>query len=357
MSRISFDVPGIPDQGTVESRVRRQRILHLGLIGLAVGLISTLHFSLGTTATQAHTLHVVLRSLYVLPIIGTGIWFGLRGAMVAVVVISTIYGSHVFMAWRDSLTENTSQAAMIALYVVIGVVAGGLSSLEDRQRRARERLEARMQRDLIVGGLETLSRALKWRDPETQRHSESVARLAVAVAQKLRLSREQVERLYLAARVHDIGKIGVRDDVLLKPSELSPDERRAIEKHPEVAADLLRSISGTADLASIVVAHHECPDGSGYPRGLTGDQIPTEARILRVADVYCALSEDRPYQASLERQRVLSLMRGMNGSRLDSEALQALLTVLDLEQEPVNCFEPGAPMHQKDSHGTRSASV
>lgn len=298
------------------------------LIVVAVALISGLHFTVGTTTVEAHAYHVILRSLFVLPIIGAAVWFRLRGALLAAFSVSMIYGVHVMTTWRGSLVENMSQTAMIAMYLVIGCVAGGLSDLEDRQRRARQVLEMRMQRDTTINALEMLSRALKWRDSYTQRHSESVADLAVTIGRELRMTPSQLDRIRLAARVHDIGKIGVRDDVLLKPGKLSQVDKQALERHPEVAADILRSIPGTVELASIVVAHHECPDGTGYPRGLRGDQIPPEAHVVRTADVYCAITEDRPYQSGLEMERALSLMDQLRGSKLDAQALTALASVL-----------------------------
>jgi HD-GYP domain-containing protein (c-di-GMP phosphodiesterase class II) len=133
--------------------------------------------------------------------------------------------------------------------------------------------------------------------------------------------------LRLAALVHDVGKIGVRDDVLFKPAELTSDERAPVERHPSIAAEILRPIRGAEDVAEIVLCHHECPDGSGYPRGLTADRIPEEAKALRVADVFAALVEARPYKVAIGASEATSRMRLLTG-KLDARWMSALERVI-----------------------------
>jgi HD-GYP domain-containing protein (c-di-GMP phosphodiesterase class II) len=142
----------------------------------------------------------------------------------------------------------------------------------------------------------------------------------------------------LASLMHDLGKIGVRDDVLLKADRLTPEERSRIQRHPLLAAEILRPMQGTADIAEIVLAHHECPDGSGYPRGLRGDQIPLEARILRVADVFSALTDARVYKPGMDSSQAIDRMLEMSRTKLDAEAMQALRSVL---REPESDRSPG----------------
>lgn len=208
-----------------------------------------------------------------------------------------------------------------------------MSSLERRQRLARQAAEEQMHREILVNSLEGLSGALKCRDSYTQEHSENVASLSAAVAAELSMPSESIDQLKLAARVHDIGKIGVRDDVLLEPGKLSVDERRALEDHPDVAAAILGAIPGTARIADIVRSHHECPDGSGYPRGLRGDNIPTEARILRVADMYSALTEDRPYHTGVGSSEAMSMIEELRGAEVDGWAADGLRRVI-LQSKP-----------------------
>ncbi len=124
--------------------------------------------------------------------------------------------------------------------------------------------------------------------------------------------------------MHDIGKIGVRDDVLFKPDDLTPEERAKVERHPALAAEILRPIHGAEPIAEIVLSHHECPDGSGYPRGLRGEEIPIEARILRAADVFSALTDARPYKASMDDERAIEWMQAAGGTKLDPASVAAL---------------------------------
>jgi HD-GYP domain-containing protein (c-di-GMP phosphodiesterase class II) len=114
----------------------------------------------------------------------------------------------------------------------------------------------------------------------------------------------------------------------LKAGSLTPEERSRIERHPLLAAEILRPIQGTAEIVEIVLAHHECPDGSGYPRGLRGGEIPLEARILRVADVFSALTDARVYKPGMDTSQALDRMLKMSGTKLDAETVQTLRSVL-----------------------------
>jgi HD-GYP domain-containing protein (c-di-GMP phosphodiesterase class II) len=117
--------------------------------------------------------------------------------------------------------------------------------------------------------------------------------------------------------------------VLLKPHELSEEELATIKQHPVIAAEILRPIRGANEIADIVLAHHECPDGSGYPRGSKGDQIPLEARIVRVADVLASLVEERPYKQSMETKQAMAIMKELAGSKLDADTARILQQLVD----------------------------
>jgi putative nucleotidyltransferase with HDIG domain len=181
---------------------------------------------------------------------------------------------------------------------------------------------------LLLAAVEHFSSALHWRDTYTQRHCEQVSRIAEALAQALGLDPHRVELTRLAGKLHDIGKIGIRDDILLKTGSLSEDEREAIRQHPMVAFDMLRHIEGAEQIATIVLAHHERPDGKGYPKGLSGAEIPFEAQIVAVADVFSALIEDRSYHQGMALDRVIHLMTGMKGTQLNVDIVMALFRLL-----------------------------
>jgi putative nucleotidyltransferase with HDIG domain len=217
---------------------------------------------------------------------------------------------------------------MVVMFGIVGAVAGALVDQQARERRRGLEVERRAQRAAIVQGIAGLSSALGFRDTYTQQHSERVADLAVAVGRRLGMDPERLELLRLAALVHDIGKIGIADDILFKPDELTADERAAIERHPSVAAQILASISGTDEIANIVLGHHESPDGRGYPRGLTASEIPPEAAALRVADVFAALTDKRAYKPAMGPEAALASMLALRDVKFDGRSLDALQEVL-----------------------------
>jgi HD-GYP domain-containing protein (c-di-GMP phosphodiesterase class II) len=145
------------------------------------------------------------------------------------------------------------------------------------------------------------------------------------------LPRSETEQIRTASVMHDVGKVAVADEVLLKPGPLDADERHQMERHAEIGYEVLRASEGPLMqlAASIAWAHHERFDGNGYPRGLSRDEIPQEARIVAVADVFDALTHDRVYRPALPLDEVLAIMGESRGSHLDPDALDPLLESLD----------------------------
>ncbi len=247
----------------------------------------------------------------------------LPGGVASATPVGGLYFIHILVSWPNQPMENVNQYAMIAVYLLVGAVAG---HLVERERRAH--------REIVLDGIASLSSALGFRDEYTQEHSERVARLAAEIATRRGISGERLEALRLAALMHDVGKIGVPDDILLKPGDLTAEERARVERHPAVASEILRPIPGARRIADIVLCHHECPDGSGYPRGLTADQIPIEARILRVADVFSALMDIRSYKPPMGRIDALKHMRDMGAGKLDARILHDLEAIVSEGDEP-----------------------
>lgn len=303
-------------------------------LALAIGVVAVVHSIVPVGTHPLHVVHVVLAALYFVPIAAPAVWFGTRGGLAASAAAAGLYLLHSARASSGQPMENANQVATAALFVWFGVVTGILARMRDAERAARFASERRAQRAGSIQAIASLATALGFRDEGTRDHSERVAELVVRVAARLGWSGEPLEALRLAALVHDVGKIGVRDDVLLKPAALGPEERQRIERHPAIAAEILRPISGAEEIARIVVAHHEVPDGSGYPRGATGAEIPDGAHILRVADVYCALRESRSYKEPLGPGDALRAMQALAGSKLDVRAFEALRAVVVREAAP-----------------------
>lgn len=300
------------------------------LIALSVVIITLAHFILGRTTHLRHVFHIVLGGTYLLPIVAAAFWFGIRGAVAASGGITLLYYAHIRISWPNQPMENANQFAMIAVYWFVAIVAGLLVRLRDREHAARLEAERQAEREAVIEGLAGLSNALQARDEYTREHSEHVSQLAQEIGKRLGLPPDRLELLRLAGLVHDIGKIGVRDDILLKPHELTADERAAIERHPIVAAEILRPIRGAKEIAEIVLAHHECPDGSGYPYGRKGEEIPLEAHILRVADVFASLRERRPYKSAMDQAEVMAILDGLAGSKLHPESVCVLQSSVSL---------------------------
>jgi putative nucleotidyltransferase with HDIG domain len=175
--------------------------------------------------------------------------------------------------------------------------------------------------------LETLMHALEAKDPQTRLHSERVAEIARDLARKVKNGDEAyAQAVYRAARLHDIGKIGIPEFVLLKPGPLSPAEREAIEKHPEFGAEMLKPGAKVAFeplVYNIILYHHERWDGRGYPKRLAGHEIPEEARIVSLADAYEAMTAGRPYRKAKSPEEALREVQEMSGIQFDPRLVEA----------------------------------
>jgi diguanylate cyclase (GGDEF)-like protein len=215
--------------------------------------------------------------------------------------------------------------------------ASALNEVSRRRRPDHERQLATALR---------LAEALDIRDAGTAAHSQTVGRYAEATARALGMSSERCERVRYAGMVHDVGKIGVPDSILCKPGALIPAEEAEMRKHPEIGARILAG-SELSDISAWVVAHHERPDGAGYPLGMKRDDIPLEAQILAVADAYEAMTNDRPFRTALPEVTAQNeLIRGV-GRQFDAAVVHAFLSVVapdEWSQGPVaERPVPGSP--------------
>lgn len=194
-------------------------------------------------------------------------------------------------------------------------------------RRAQRQLREVAAQDLVI----RLSRIAESRDPDTGKHIERMAFYARIIAARLGLGPEIEERIFLAAPMHDIGKVAIPDHILLKPGRLTPQEQDIMRTHPlRGAAFLMDTELPLLKMAhDIALGHHEKYDGSGYPRGLAGEAIPIAARIVAVADVFDALTSSRPYKPAWETRRALDFMREQRGLHFDPVVLDAFLAGLD----------------------------
>ena len=193
-------------------------------------------------------------------------------------------------------------------------------------RRASSELEI-AQKEMV----KRLSMAVEYRDEDTGAHIERIGRLSTMLAEQVGMDPEWCARLTLAAPLHDVGKVAIPDAILLKPGPLTPEQRAIVETHAEEGYRLLRgSSSSVLDLAaSIALSHQEKWDGSGYPRGLAGESIPLEGRIVAIADVFDALTTDRIYRKAFPVEEAVKMMREQRGKHFDPVLLDAFWEVLD----------------------------
>lgn len=198
-----------------------------------------------------------------------------------------------------------------------------LDAVREADGAAREQLAAAM----------LLAETLDLRDVGTARHSETVGRYAEQIARALGWDLPRVERVRAAGILHDIGKLGISDAILHKPGRLEPHEWDEMRRHPELGARILEH-ANLRDIAGWVLAHHERVDGAGYPRGLAGDDIPAESRILAVADAYEAMTADRPYRRALPEAEARAELLGGAGAQFDARVVEAFLGVLAAEPVP-----------------------
>jgi putative nucleotidyltransferase with HDIG domain len=179
------------------------------------------------------------------------------------------------------------------------------------------------------------SKALETRDPYTFGHSEQVTEHSVAIAKEMGLDEEQIFRVERAAILHDIGKIGVPDNILLKKGGLTTAEYQRVKEHPVKSMELILEYSKLKDVAMIALSHHERVDGNGYPEGLKGDEIPIEAKILAVADSFGAMTSDRPYREAMPVEVALQKLIENSGTQFDPAVVDAFLQIINSSSELV----------------------
>jgi putative nucleotidyltransferase with HDIG domain len=183
-------------------------------------------------------------------------------------------------------------------------------------------------RSAYLGAIRALAAALDARDPYTAGHSERVSTLSVMMGRTMNLASNDLEILRLGALLHDIGKIGVSDEILRKTGPLTPEEFEQIKRHPALGARILRQVPFLAPHLPIVELHHERPDGRGYPFGLRGDQIPLAARIVHVADAFDAMTSARAYRAARPASQAFAELERFSETQFDPASVEALLAAM-----------------------------
>jgi hypothetical protein len=258
---------------------------------------------------------------------------GLTSPFVAMFFVSIVFaaltlpsGSLVAVALWDGIALfaigiGAGGEHLLAIYVPCVLIIGLLSATIARELHRRIHAVEDAQAETI----EKLARAVEYRDASTGGHIERMAAYARVLAEQLGLADDECELLYRAGPLHDVGKIGVPDAILLKPGPLTPEERAIMERHAQAGHDLLRDSSSELLRLGALIAlhHHERWDGAGYPNGLAGEAVPIAARIVAVADVFDALTTDRVYRAALAFDDAVAIVRKGRGTHFDPGVVDA----------------------------------
>lgn len=201
--------------------------------------------------------------------------------------------------------------------------------------KEKERLDT--ERQMMLASITSLITALEARDHYTHGHSEAVSMLVTEMAAKMNFSIDDIETLGIAGKLHDLGKIGVPDSILLKPGKLSKKEFELIKQHPVVGVNILGVIPSLKQAIPAIRHHHERFDGKGYPDGIKGEKIPIWARMMAVADTYHALISDRPYRDGMNQYKALGIMQKVRGTQLCPECVDIFISMIyEMPEEKLN---------------------
>lgn len=209
------------------------------------------------------------------------------------------------------------------------------------QRRLERKVaeQAKALASVYLDTIEALISALDAREQETGNHSERVSNYARSLAMQMGLSEEAIDVVAQGALLHDIGKIGISDNILLKPAKLTPEEWVVMRTHPQVGYDILSKVPALKDAAQIVLAHQEKYDGTGYPNGLKAEEIPLGARTFAVVDTLDAMTTDRPYRKSLPFEAAREEIIRYSGTQFDPKIVEVFLSIAKEEWERLRGYE------------------
>jgi putative nucleotidyltransferase with HDIG domain len=225
---------------------------------------------------------------------------------------------------REVLTYIWVVASGFLLFITFSLYYILAFQRQLKEQKVRQRKSSSKLQKANEGALKALIHALNYRDHDTWDHSTRVAAYATALAEHMGLPQSELEKIALAGYLHDIGKIGVPDRILLKKSNLLPEEWETIKRHPELGYEIIHELEFLNSAADIILLHHERYDGSGYPLGLRGEKIPLLARIFSVADALDAMTSERPYRAARSMAEAFGEVRSLAGVQFCPKCVKAL---------------------------------
>ena len=277
---------------------------------------------------------------YIIPAIACALVYYLVNSNLFIMVIHLAEGISIWSIWKNQLKGIIATYIALApigfimamVYVSIGIWGIILFFFPLILARRSFELYTKM-RKVYLDTIRALAAAIDAKDPYTKGHSERVAEMSLALAQELNLSDKDIENIEYTALLHDIGKIGVADNILGKKSSLTDKEFDKIKEHTVIGAKIIEPVDFLKNSYEAIYHHHEKYNGKGYPDGLKSEDIPLSARIIAVADAYDAMGSDRPYRKKLNKDKILKELKDQSGKQFDPEVVKALISVLDRERE------------------------
>jgi len=276
----------------------------------------------GTTYVWPH--------LYYIPIVLSAYWFAPFGGIVASIISGLATGPFMPLV-RETLTYQSPLAwrSRVIFFSIIGLIVGFLvktlktkmSSLQQKEKKL-SKIAAELE-EIHNQTLRALTLSIEARDLYTRYHSDRVARYAMAISQNMGQPKIKTMLLGWAGLMHDLGKIGIPEEILQKKGKLTDKERAVVHKHPLLSYKILRPVKAMDSVINGILHHHERYDGSGYPSSLEGDEIPLQSRILAVADVFEALTADRPYRKAWPKQEAVKYILKNSGKLFDPKVVKA----------------------------------
>ena len=311
-------------EGIFQRRPIIKVLFNIPLLVMTVGAAGLVYQSFGSLTDMDSP-------LFLIPLFASGMVYYLFNTWSVSVIIALKNSKNPIHVWKQNYMWNFFHilaflpvGAIIALLYRHGVWTIALFIIPLFLARYSFQLYLDM-RETHINTVAALTSAIDASDPFTHGHSFRVSRYAMRIAREMGMSSKELETLEYASLLHDIGKIAIQNDILLKVGPLTDEEWASLRSHPDIGADIVEQLKFLKVAVEVIRCHHERPDGTGYPRGLKEDEIPMQAHIINVVDAFDAMASDRPYRKSLQIERVLDELRRYRGTQFHSKVTDILL--------------------------------
>lgn len=289
-------------------------------VAVLIAAVTVFFYSVPEHAEEWHRSRGLIQKMFFFPLLLAAAWFGARGAVAATAAATAVSGAMIVHSWPGEVGIQVERMGEVCVFWLVGGLA---ANFFEQQKKHVSSLEVANEKTLIA-----LASALDAREHSTGLHSHRVADYTLRLAAEMGIADPTfLAMAWKGALLHDVGKIGIPDSVLLKPGPLSDREWVVMRSHPAVGEGLVRKIDFLQDPAQIVLSHHERFDGSGYPRGLKGEEIPLGARLFAVVDVYDAITTARSYREPTSHAEAIEILRQGAGVQYDPAVVEAFRRV------------------------------